>query len=559
MFPASLPLLAALIATTSFVVGAATLNAETVADSWSDLVEFRTEDDRYVGPYHATLRPDGMVVLKGWNRPTEVPRPEAGLTDRKPIVFTLDPPRPGTPLPTEIVVTPMNVPLEIPGETQGPWWTIDYINCGGHALTSDGELFTAGGSRVFYNVELDEITHHGLAYATLFDGTDWIRFEDEIPGDGESLANERWYPTVTLLPERRMLVTSGIDLVRLEGDLVRSPNRSVAMFDLDAGSWSLLSEHDDSPPEIWNPDYTHAFVLPNQIFGHDVLMLGDDGVPVYFSSENTPTWRVATKKRPGTQPDESPNNGASSLLLPIRRESGEWGYENGSVLAVGGDFDTSAIAHADVYEPKRREWGARIPLESPRHYPGSVLLPDGRILIITGHTEDGGPGFAEYIDPATGFALTRGTAEASEIRGYHSIALLMPDGRVFVSGGNDGDTGGAEKPNFRYYSPDYVFAPRPRIVASPDTVAYGEVFEITWEPGEVEQEVGEVVLLALGSMTHSIDTGQRYVQLEITGQSGGSVTAQVPPRSSFAPQGYYLLFVLDTNRIPSIGRFVKVM
>ena len=398
----------------------------------------------------------------GWMRPTEVPPPNTQLTELERIVYTIEPPRLGDPLPTELSVAPLDVPLDIPGETQMPWYTFDYLNCGGHALTSDGDLFTAGGSRVMYQLELDEITQHGLTYATLYDGDHWTRIEEDIPGDGETLSNERWYPTVTLLPERRMLVTAGIDLVRSEGATILSPNRSVAMYDLDSESWSLLSSHADAPQEIWNPDYTHAFVLPTPIFGYDLLMLGDDGTPVYFSTSSEDRWRVAPLPRPGSELGEDPNNGASSLLLPIRRNSGEWGYENGSVLVAGGAFGTAAIGQVDVYDSVRRRWAPSMDLDAPRHHPATVLLPDGRILIITGHDDNAGPGYAEYIDPAEGFRHEVGTAVAPEIRGYHSVAVLMPDGRVLVSGGTDGDNAGAEKASFRYYSPDYLEKPVPR-------------------------------------------------------------------------------------------------
>ena len=59
-------------------------------------------------------------------------------------------------------------------------------------------------------------------------------------------------------------------------------------------------------------------------------------------------------------------------------------------------------------------------------------------------------------------------------------------------------------------------------------------------------------------MTHSIDTQQRYVQLEIVSSSPNEVTVRVPPTSSVAPQGYYLLSILDADRVPSIARFIQL-
>jgi len=77
------------------------------------------------------------------------------------------------------------------------------------------------------------------------------------------------------------------------------------------------------------------------------------------------------------------------------------------------------------------------------HY--TVALPTGQILIINGGNYDFyGPVFHPILltpqrDPATGkrTGYSKQTMlDALEPRLYHNIALLLPDGRVFVSGGN---------------------------------------------------------------------------------------------------------------------------
>jgi hypothetical protein len=77
------------------------------------------------------------------------------------------------------------------------------------------------------------------------------------------------------------------------------------------------------------------------------------------------------------------------------------------------------------------------------HY--SVALPTGQILILNGGNYDFyGPVFHPILltpehDPATGKRTgysQQKMLDALEPRLYHNIALLLPDGRVFVSGGN---------------------------------------------------------------------------------------------------------------------------
>lgn len=77
------------------------------------------------------------------------------------------------------------------------------------------------------------------------------------------------------------------------------------------------------------------------------------------------------------------------------------------------------------------------------HY--TVMLPTGQILVINGGNYDFyGPVYTPVLlTPAhdaktgrqTGYTQTR-LADALEPRLYHNAALLLPDGRVFVSGGN---------------------------------------------------------------------------------------------------------------------------
>ena len=64
--------------------------------------------------------------------------------------------------------------------------------------------------------------------------------------------------------------------------------------------------------------------------------------------------------------------------------------------------------------------------------------------------------------------------------------------------------------------------------------------------------------MGLGSMTHAFDMNQRYVQLAATPQGTNAVQVTGPANVQTAPPGYYMLFVLNANRIPSVARFVRV-
>jgi hypothetical protein len=60
-----------------------------------------------------------------------------------------------------------------------------------------------------------------------------------------------------------------------------------------------------------------------------------------------------------------------------------------------------------------------------------------------------------------------------------------------------------------------------------------------------------------GATTHNDDMNQRHIELAIS-QNGGGVTATAPANANLAAPGYYMLFVLDANGIPSTASWVHV-
>ena len=65
------------------------------------------------------------------------------------------------------------------------------------------------------------------------------------------------------------------------------------------------------------------------------------------------------------------------------------------------------------------------------------------------------------------------------------------------------------------------------------------------------------MLVAPGATTHSNDMHQRAIKLKVQTNTNG-LTATVPASSALVPPGYYMLFVLDSEGIPSVARFVRI-
>jgi len=529
----------------------------TVTDAWSPASTFRTADGWFASPIHATLLPDQRILFVGIARETDPPDDQAAW---RRIAWTFTPPPLGAPIPSTTTITELAEPVELDGFEYGTVWRVnDDLYCMGATLTHDGRVVTAGGTRTV--LDLDSGVDHtlGLPYETIFDGTSWVRQPGTMLGTGLFGQPTRWYPTVTRLPDRRTLVTGGLEIIVGPEDIGFS-NRTVETYDTDTGERTLFSDLDQTPTAMQARDYAHVFVLPYASAPYDVLTLGEPGVPLLARTTEPGAWLDTGLQRPG-EGGESTNWGASSALLPLRTPNGEWGYVNGSVLTASGDMHTPFERRADVFDPL---FGWRPPLDlgAPRHHPSTVLLPDSRTLIVNGHDMAGGVGVqqAHYIDPANGFIVRAGTEASGVTRGYHSIALLLPDGRVLVSGGRDADTKTSlEKPTYQIYSPDYLRRTRPVITSAPTSIGYDALFGI----GVSGPVPSEVMLLALGSMTHSFDVNQRAVELPMgyvpaSGTTPGFVVAGSPADTHLAPPGHYLLVVLDAARTPSTARVVHL-
>jgi hypothetical protein len=164
---------------------------------------------------------------------------------------------------------------------------------------------------------------------------------------------------------------------------------------------------------------------------------------------------------------------------------------------------------------------------------------------------------AELFDPATERWTT--LASMSVQRLYHSIALLLPDGRVLSAGGGEGG-GGIDQRNAEFFSPPYLFtadgspAPRPVVTAAPPAVGWNQVFTVSTPQAA---SIRQVTLVRLGSVTHALNMNQRFNRLAFTLTSGGlQVTS--PVRRELAPPGHYLLFAIDANGVPSVGRIIQL-
>jgi hypothetical protein len=104
------------------------------------------------------------------------------------------------------------------------------------------------------------------------------------------------------------------------------------------------------------------------------------------------------------------------------------------------------------------------------------------------------------------------------------------------------------------YSPSYLFkGPRPTINSVANTQwTYGTTQQIT-----VNRAIVKAELIRPAAVTHSSDPNQRYVDLPLT-VNGNNIGLNVTTNPNLAPPGYYMLFVVDANGIPSVAQWIQL-
>lgn len=260
-------------------------------------------------------------------------------------------------------------------------------------------------------------------------------------------------------------------------------------------------------------------------------------------------------------------------------------YEPGKILSAGGsqsytNSQAVALSHiTTITEPKVPSTIERVPdMTYPRGFANGVVLPDGTVLVIGGQrksmvfTDTDGILYPELFNPAT----KKWTTLAPEAipRNYHSISILLADGTVFSGGGGLCYVGGGvgsktdkcnkavDHADGQIFSPPYLFnangglAVRPVIEKlSGTSVKVGGTLTVD---AKGAGKGAKLVLVRMGSVTHSTNSDQRRVPLTDVKVVGDVYTAALPGDSGVLIPGHYYLFVVSGSGVPSVARTVKV-
>jgi hypothetical protein len=393
------------------------------------------------------------------------------------------------------------------------------IYCSGHTFLPDGRLLVVGGTSA---------QTRGLRVATVFDASSssW--------SFTSSMAQGRYYPTATTLPDGDILVVSGHDTAKAVVTIPEVRNGS---------GWRRLTA---APLSIPDPYYPAMFVAPNG----KVFLAGFPGSTRYLNVTGNGQWT-------GVGDRNEPNRTLGSAVM----------YAPGKVLyAGGGDPPTASAEVIDLNQPSP-SWRTVRPMAFARRQMNATILADGSVLVTGGtsgsgfNNQAGAVRFAELWNPVTESWTTM--APESHVRTYHSAALLLPSGRVLSSGGGEG--GGIPLANSEFsaqtFSPPYFYnsngslAARPSITSAPSRLSYGQSFTVQTPNAS---SVTRGTLIRHSSVTHAFNASQLVYHLTFTATSPSSITAVAPANGNLAPPGPYMLFLVNGSGVPSVAKIVMV-
>jgi len=378
--------------------------------------------------------------------------------------------------------------------------------CAGHSFLADNQILVTGGNLGDFD---------GVPNASLYDpgSNTWTRVSD--------MNAPRWYPTNTTLSNGDVLVTSG--------DM-----NSSAGVDTLPQVWQAAQQswRDLTTAQLALALYPRMFLAPNG----KVFYATPDSPSRYLDTSGTGSWTAV-----------------ADLNFNSRDYDTAVMYAPGKILTVGGSDPPTATAEVIDLNAGSPAWRYVGSMAIARRQLNGTILADGRILITGGSS---GSGFdnasapvylTEMWDPAT--ETFTPMASITQYRGYHSTAVLLPDGRVLSAGG---DVSGATA---EIFSPPYLFnGARPTISSGPTLISYGQTFSLATPDSA---NIAQVNLIRLSSVTHSFNQDQRINSLSFTVGSG-TLNVTSPANGNLAPPGPYMLFILNGNGVPSVAQIIQL-
>lgn len=391
--------------------------------------------------------------------------------------------------------------------------------CGHPAMLASGYAVVAGGRKPSNKTSyFDYMTNQ------------WVNVE--------AMNDTRWYPASTALPDGSMITASGN-----KGAGINTVERYMP-----GEGWHRLSNIDWS--SVRTKPFPFNFVAPDG----RIISAGPQG-PMFwldFDADNGAGKLISTSV-------EFPGN-------RIHQSGGIAMIDEGKIIFAGGGVatgGTTAIAHLlDLTDsnPKVTEIAS---MHHRRRFHNALVLPNGDLIVIGGNTSavifsDSGTVYEPEVWNRDSDTWTI-QAPAAVPRNYHSVALMLPDGRIFSGGGGLSGNAATNHQNAQFFSPSYLFNPdgsaatRPEISSAPDAAGTGQTIEAT-----ASHDVSRFTMLRMTATTHAFSSDVRFLEVPFGRISNSRYELTLHSNPNVLLPGFWMLFALNENGVPSEAKVLKI-
>ena len=221
---------------------------------------------------------------------------------------------------------------------------------------------------------------------------------------------------------------------------------------------------------------------------------------------------------------------------------------------------TIVIDISDSFNPKiiKKE-----SMSYPRAFADATILPTGDVFVNGGTAVYRGAYDDTYFSNFTPEVyksnddIWKKMSKTNFRRNYHSTSLLLPDGRIFVAGGDAW--------NAQFFYPPYlfakdskgkmIFAKRPKIEKLEKIISKrNKQIMLVDNSAEIEK----ISLISTGSTTHAQASELKYLSLKFKIISKNKIEFEIPENKNTITDGTYLIYAISNSGVPSEGKITYI-
>jgi galactose oxidase len=366
---------------------------------------------------------------------------------------------------------------------------------------------------------------------------------------------------------------SGVEVLTLGGSWSGGEGgKSGEVWNSSTGAWTLLSGVPET--NIVGPDPQGIYRGDNHLWmfaqsGGYVFQAGPSAQMNWITTSGTGTITSAGNR--GADPYSINGNAVLYDVGKILKVGGAPAYQQ----STGTTYATNSAYLIDISAgPGSSPLVTELtPMSYERAFSNSVVLPDGSVVVIGGQsipqpfTDSAAILVPEIWNPTTRQFSFLNPMQTP--RTYHSTAILLPDGRVFVGGGGQCGVGCPQNHlTAEILTPPYLLNSDGSAATRPSLIAASTSTSATLGGTVTAATTGQVVsfvIMRLSATTHTVNNDQRRIPLsisKITALSGGAYAYSLTMPSAdpgVVLPGYYMLFALNSNGVPSVSTSIQIL